>query len=74
MTDRSELEKRMLSGQPFTYGELSRQFAPGQGARGRGPDASRIVDHTIQRLRRKGLIAFTREGGKVLWRATGAKP
>ena len=72
MTDRSELEKRMLSGQPFTYGELSRQFAPGQGAR--GPDASRIVDHTIQRLRRKGLIAFTREGGKVMWRATEAKP
>jgi hypothetical protein len=68
MANTDEIEKRMLSGEPFTYGELSREFTPG-GVEAHN-DASRLVDRTIQKLRRKGLIAFTREGGKVVWRAT----
>lgn len=68
----SALECRMLSGEPFTYGGLSKEFAPGKSASHH--DASRLVDRTIQKLRRKGLIAFKREGGKVIWRATKAAP
>jgi hypothetical protein len=66
--DINALEARMLSGQPFTYGDLSRQFSPG-GIKAHH-DASRVVDRTIQKLRRKGLIAFSREDGRVVWRAT----
>ena len=34
----------------------------------RDGDHDRLIDRTIQKLRRKGLIAFTREKGLVVWR------
>lgn len=55
------LEERMLSGEPFTYGELSERYF------------DRLVDRTIQKLRRKGQIAFKREKGRVVWRAVHGK-
>lgn len=68
-----EIEARMLSGEPFTYGALSEWRASiEQGAiRTRVLDHDRLIDRTIQKLRRKGLIAFTREAGSVVWRPAG---
>lgn len=63
--DTTELEARMLSGEPFTYGQLCSQF--GEHKFGAGYD--RRIDATIQKLRKKGKIAFKREGGSVVWRA-----
>lgn len=59
-----KLEERMLSGEPFTYGALCLEFKTA------GREFDRKIDATIQRLRRKGKIAFTREGGAVVWRRT----
>ena len=56
-----KLEARMLSGEPFTYGSLCAE-------QGDILDKDRTIDKAIQRLRRKGLIAFTREGRNVVWR------
>lgn len=58
----NDLERRMLSGEPFTYSGIQAE------RRGREPD--RVVDRTIQKLRRKGLIAFHRVGRECIWRAT----
>ena len=63
-----KLVARMLNGEPFTYGDLARKFAPGKTEAHH--DSNRLVDRTIQKLRRKGLITFKREGGKVIWQAT----
>jgi hypothetical protein len=65
-----DLEERMLSGEPFTYGALCEWRAEReQGAvRTKNYDHDRLVDRTIQKLRRAGKISFTREGGKVVWR------
>lgn len=74
MTNESEkegLEARMLSGEPFTYSGLSaarKQTFTGEDIF-RDGDHDRLIDRTIQKLRRKGLIAFTRERGRVVWRA-----
>lgn len=57
-----KLEARMLSGEPFTYGGLCAD------EQGDILDKDRTIDKAIQRLRRKGLIAFTREGRNVVWR------
>lgn len=61
------LEERMLSGEPFTYGglcvALGREF---------NEDRTRVIDKTIQRLRRRGLISFSREGRSVVWRPTSS--
>lgn len=66
---RFEIEARMLSGAPFTYsGLMLERVAAGQG--GRCGDDDRLIDRTIQKLRRKGLIAFTREGRATVWRPT----
>lgn len=67
-----ELIARMLSGEPFTYGELCRwRGAREQRAVRLGNyDHDRLIDHTIQKLRKAGKIAFKREGGKVVWRST----
>lgn len=48
------LETRMLSGEPFTYASMG---------------ATMEVDRAIQRLRKRGLIAFHREGRKIVWKA-----
>jgi len=69
-----DIEARMLSGEPFSYGGLCEWRAErDEGAiKTRMPDHDRLIDRTIQKLRRKGLIAFTREGGKIVWRPTEA--
>lgn len=51
-----QLEDRMLSGEPFTWSQIG---------------GTAEVDRTIQRLRKQGLITFTREGRNCVWRATG---
>ena len=61
MIEASErLEQRMLSGEPFTYGERCKDFA------------DRFVDKTIQKLRRKQLIAFERQGNRTVWKAVAS--
>ena len=62
---REGVEARMLSGEPFTYGDLSDE-------RGTARDSDRLLDRTIQRLRKRGLIAWRREEGRVVWRALKA--
>lgn len=57
-----EIEARILGGRPFTHGDLCAEFS------GRGCDELyRVVDKVVQRLRRKGKIAFKREGRFVVW-------
>ncbi|MBU2233147.1 MAG: hypothetical protein KKG69_17925 [Alphaproteobacteria bacterium] len=64
-----KLEARMLSGEPFTYGGLSKARSEVGDGGGKSGDDDRMIDKTIQRLRRKGRISFTREGRDVVWRA-----
>lgn len=54
------LTARMSSGKPFTYGALAAD----------GLDKKRAADKQIQKWRKKGWIAFTREGGATVWRLT----
>jgi hypothetical protein len=58
------VEDRIFSGEPFTYSALC-ALRPNN-------DADRYADKTIQKYRRKGYIAFTREGRAVVWRLTDA--
>lgn len=57
---------RMLNGEPFTYAGIGAVVSSCGAHEGR----DRIADRTIQRWRRKGWIAFTREGRSVVWRLT----
>lgn len=67
VSDKSKaaIEARLLSGEPFTFGEVvqwaNREFADEQ---------YREVDKAIQRLRRRGLIAFERKGARIEWTRT----
>lgn len=61
----TDVESRMLSGEPFTYGELCAAFTSDD-------DRSRTIDRTIQKFRRKGLITFERKGKRIVWTATEA--
>ena len=65
--DKNRLRQRMLSGEPFTYGDLSAEFAPHSSGH---HDPDRVVDRMIQSLRRAGQISFKRMGAKVIWAAT----
>jgi hypothetical protein len=65
-TEAEDIERRMLSGEPFTYGGLVTARAR-QGKGGQTGDSDRLIDRTIQKLRRRGLIAFTRANGSVVW-------
>lgn len=58
---KQEIEARMLSGKPFTYMELCKTHSDNN-------DNDRLIDRTIQRLRRAGKIWFMREGKSVIWR------
>lgn len=64
--DQQQIEARMLSGEPFTYAELCVWRGRAEG-NPKWPDSDRRIDRTIQKLRRKGLISFRREGGRVVW-------
>lgn len=56
------VEARIFRGDPFTFGELQH---------GIGNDW-RDADRTIQKLRKKGLITFTRKGRECVWELTEA--
>lgn len=69
MLTREKLEERMLSGRPFTYMSLCIELDSSM------MGGARIVDRAIQKLRRKGLIAFHREKGvkSPIWQAVEKK-
>lgn len=58
----ARLEARIFSGEPFTFGHLH------MGLDG----VYRPADRLIQKLRRKGLIEFTRKGRDAIWTLTEA--
>lgn len=58
----AKIETRMASGEPFTYGQLCKQW----------PASHRLIDQTIQKWRRKGLISFARTGRLTVWSLTDA--
>lgn len=61
----ARIEQRMSNGESFTFGALHANL----------PEAAyRIADKAIQRWRRKGWIAYTREGRSIVWRLTDAAP
>ena len=63
-TPLSEIETFMLKAENgFTYGELVLKFSPKEAE-------TRLCDRTIQKARRKGWIAFQREGARTVWRPT----
>lgn len=62
----SEIEKRMSDGSSFTYSQLS-ALAGGWGF---DEGKHRLADKAIQRWRKKGWIAFTREGRLLIWNLT----
>lgn len=64
----ARLEARMLSGEPFSCSEL----VYSRSIKGTAPydlDFHRLVDRTIQKLRKKRLISFTRQNGTPIWKA-----
>jgi hypothetical protein len=63
----AKLESRMLSGEPFIYGRLA---AWAEAAFGFCEADTRLVDKTIQKLRRRGAIGFVRRGHDVVWTKT----
>ncbi len=63
----AKLEQRMLSGEPFIYSRLS---AWAERTFGFDEAETRLVDRTIQKLRRRGAIAFERRGRDVVWTKT----
>jgi len=69
MSDANEIEARMLSGEPFTYKGLSadRKATFRGDAMFRDGDHDRLIDRTIQKLRRRGLIEFRRVGRDTVW-------
>ncbi|WP_221953045.1 hypothetical protein [Rhizobium laguerreae] len=56
-----DLDRRMGSGEPFTYGGLCALPSLKN---------ERDADKRIQQWRRRGWISFERTGGKVLWSLT----
>jgi hypothetical protein len=63
----AQLVLRMLSGEPFIYGRLS---VWAEAVFGFDEAETRLVDKTIQKLRRRGAIAFERRGRDVVWAAS----
>lgn len=66
MTPLEALNAYIAGGTPFTYSELSAV----NNAAGGKESHDRLADRTIQAWRRKGKIAYTREGRNVVWRLT----
>lgn len=67
------VERRMLCGAPFTVADLARPigFPYSWHTDWYVRD---IVDAAAKRLKRKGLISFTRVGGMVVWQTVKAPP
>lgn len=66
MTALERVEDVIFSGLPFTYMVLSGANDDAGGDESK----DRLADRTIQKYRRKGMIAFTREGRNVVWTLT----
>lgn len=63
MTDKlnqADLETHITNGAAHTYPGLCEQFASSE-------QHKMQIDRTLQKLRRKGLINFTRNGRTVVW-------
>lgn len=60
------LDRRMSDGSPFTYGELCTLV--------RASHDDRAVDHRIQLWRKRGWIAYQRQGRDTVWRLTDTFP
>lgn len=56
------VEKWMLTGREFTYMDAYLTLSVDR-------DESRLIDRTIQRLRRSGRIAYRKDGSKFIWKA-----
>ncbi len=67
---KAEIETSMLNGEPFSYGGLCSVLSA------KYPDTfldlrgDRLVDRTIQKLRKAGKIAMKPQGGRIIWCAT----
>lgn len=59
-TFKDRLEARMLSGKEFTYSGLQDEF--------NRRDDDRVIDRTIQKLRKAGKITCERKFGKATWK------
>lgn len=68
------IERRIMSGEPFTFGDLWQEAneAGGQPRMDTDSPNYRLADRTIQKYRRKGLIDWRKEDGKTVWRLTDA--
>lgn len=58
----AEIERRIFSGEPFTFHDLHRGI----------DNAYREADRLIQKHRKKGFIAFERRGRDSIWSLTNA--
>jgi hypothetical protein len=55
-----QIEARMLNGAEFTFKGLCDRY---------GEEHYRLIDRTIQKLRRAGKISYRREGRDFIWSA-----
>lgn len=62
----AEVERFILANLPSTYGHLCSAFQDRD-------NYSREIDKGLQRLRRRGVIAFQREGKQVIWSKIGGE-
>lgn len=73
MTERealkTEIESRMLSGEPFSYGTLCASFRAMHRRVFDQVQGDRLIDQTIQKLRKSGKIRGERHGRGFIWHA-----
>lgn len=65
-TTLEKIEARMASGEEFTFQQLWLSFETGNDQE----NVYRLVDRTIQKWRKAGLISFVRQGNRVIWSLT----
>lgn len=58
----TQIEARMLNGAEFTFKGLVDRY---------GEEHYRLIDRTIQKLRKAGKISHRREGRDFIWSAKG---
>jgi hypothetical protein len=58
-------EVRMLSGKPFNTEDIKREF-------GTDNDVLRLIERTVHKLHRKGLLKYERRDLQLPWVATDA--